>query len=418
MNAAVLKTPAFKIGDAVLIPRNGIAVISDRKTIKVADIEDEFFFTELKMLISTLKKTNPVVQVSVKHAAKRLTAMPTMDELNEILAIAAANPKPRPGIWSRVAKSHEDSLKSGNLYLIASVYRDTKSETLEEQSPRSLLNDEAKLTLTICFATIHGMDLDTASREIRKILRPEEEVAPAPEAIEEEKEADVPPEQISLGLPIDENKINFEKPKTKEIYEDAQKVFAQRPNDLVVYVYAHLYKPEHREAACEAYAKTRNISHTTEYKYRKNVRDVYEMHASVEIPADFYYVSRSHTHHVRPEADIKHDFKNAQPPIAAIDAVPAAQPKAAEEEALRPLSDSLKALPLHIIFKASLFDPQVEGIIKTHMKLYTIGQIFDAVSRPSWSNAAKTTYHLNEDQAERVKTSVFDAIRNVQRSLS
>jgi len=107
----------FEVGDKVVYPHHGAAVIEDRETLNAFGEETEYFV--LRIAFGDL-----TVRVPVDKAEDvGLRDVINDEEVEEVFALLRKKDARMPTNWSRRYKNHVEKLKSGDIYQVAEVVR-------------------------------------------------------------------------------------------------------------------------------------------------------------------------------------------------------------------------------------------------------------------------------------------------------
>lgn len=108
---------SFQIGDKVVYPRHGAAVIEGKETLDVAGTPREYLVLRLAYGDLTLKvPADNTDEVGVRGVIDA-------DEVPDVWEVLAQTDIRLPTNWSRRFKNHEEKLKSGDVYQVAEVVR-------------------------------------------------------------------------------------------------------------------------------------------------------------------------------------------------------------------------------------------------------------------------------------------------------
>jgi len=116
---------AFDVGDRVVYPHHGAAVITKREKRKIDGQNTEYLV--LQMAHGELTLRVPV------EKADEVGMRPPIgsDEVEDLFELLAKKDIREPANWSRRFKNHQEKLKSGDVYQVAEVVRNL---ALREQS--------------------------------------------------------------------------------------------------------------------------------------------------------------------------------------------------------------------------------------------------------------------------------------------
>jgi CarD family transcriptional regulator len=108
---------AFKVGDRVVYPQHGAAVIKKKERREIGDTKVEYFV--LHMAHGDLTVSVPI------DKADEVGMRPPISEedVEDVLRLLAKRDVREPANWSRRFKNHQEKLKSGDVYQVAEVVR-------------------------------------------------------------------------------------------------------------------------------------------------------------------------------------------------------------------------------------------------------------------------------------------------------
>jgi CarD family transcriptional regulator len=116
---------SFEVGDRVVYPHHGAAVIERRETKEAFGVEREY-------LVLRLSFGDMVVMVPADGADEvGLREVIADDEVEEVFAVLRKKEARMPDNWSRRFKNHEEKLKSGDAYQVAEVVRNLSQRDRE-----------------------------------------------------------------------------------------------------------------------------------------------------------------------------------------------------------------------------------------------------------------------------------------------
>ena len=104
----------FKVGDRVVYPHHGAAVIKKKETRVVNDEKVDYFV--LQMAHGDLTLSVPV------NKADEVGMRPPIS-VEDVLRLLGKRDVREPSNWSRRFKNHQEKLKSGDVYQVAEVVR-------------------------------------------------------------------------------------------------------------------------------------------------------------------------------------------------------------------------------------------------------------------------------------------------------
>ena len=107
----------FKVGDRVVYPHHGAAVIKKKATRVVNDEKVDYFV--LQMAHGDLTLSVPV------NKADEVGMRPpiSVEDVEDVLRLLGKRDVREPSNWSRRFKNHQEKLKSGDVYQVAEVVR-------------------------------------------------------------------------------------------------------------------------------------------------------------------------------------------------------------------------------------------------------------------------------------------------------
>jgi CarD family transcriptional regulator len=107
----------FKVGDRVVYPHHGAAVIKKKESRVVNDEKVDYFV--LQMAHGDLTLSVPV------NKADEVGMRPpiSVEDVEDVLRLLGKRDVREPSNWSRRFKNHQEKLKSGDVYQVAEVVR-------------------------------------------------------------------------------------------------------------------------------------------------------------------------------------------------------------------------------------------------------------------------------------------------------
>lgn len=108
---------AFKIGDRVVYPHHGAAVVESTET-------REAFGQKTEYLVLRMAHGDMVLRVPVDKAEEVGMRWPiSTEDVEDLFEVLARRDVREPANWSRRFKNHQEKLKSGDVYQVAEVVR-------------------------------------------------------------------------------------------------------------------------------------------------------------------------------------------------------------------------------------------------------------------------------------------------------
>ena len=117
---------SFDVGDKVVYPHHGAAVIERRETRTAFGEEKEYFF--LRLSYGDLTAMVPVDNTEEVGLREVIDAA----EVSEVFDLLGKKDARMPTNWSRRFKNHAEKLKSGDVYEVAEVVRNLSQRDAEK----------------------------------------------------------------------------------------------------------------------------------------------------------------------------------------------------------------------------------------------------------------------------------------------
>ena len=108
---------AFKVGDRVVYPHHGAAVIKKKQSMQVGDEKKDYFV--LQMAHGDLTLSVPVDKADEVGMRPPIS----VEDVEDVLRLLGKRDVREPSNWSRRFKNHQEKLKSGDVYQVAEVVR-------------------------------------------------------------------------------------------------------------------------------------------------------------------------------------------------------------------------------------------------------------------------------------------------------
>ncbi len=153
---------SFDVGDKVVYPHHGAAVIEKRETKTAFGEEREYLVLRLAYGDLTLKvPADNTDSVGLREVIND-------EEVEEVFAVLRKKEARMPTNWSRRFKNHVEKLKSGDIYQVAEVVRNLslreKDKGLSAGEKRMLARARQILVSELTFAL--GVDEEEAERQL------------------------------------------------------------------------------------------------------------------------------------------------------------------------------------------------------------------------------------------------------------
>ena len=107
----------FKVGDRVVYPHHGAAVIKKKQSMDVGGEKKEYFV--LQMAHGDLTLSVPVDKADEVGMRPPIS----VEDVEDVLRLLGKRDVREPSNWSRRFKNHQEKLKSGDVYQVAEVVR-------------------------------------------------------------------------------------------------------------------------------------------------------------------------------------------------------------------------------------------------------------------------------------------------------
>ncbi|MEZ5383203.1 MAG: CarD family transcriptional regulator [Microthrixaceae bacterium] len=162
---------AFDVGDRVVYPHHGAAVIVRKETRDFNGEDTEYLVLEVKR--EETRVTISVPSEKVDDVGMRPPI--SRDEVEDLFDLLAKKDIREPANWSRRFKNHQEKLKSGDVYQVAEVVRNlslrdqAKGLSAGEKSmflkARSVLVSELSFALDLTEEDALDKVIDTLTKE-------------------------------------------------------------------------------------------------------------------------------------------------------------------------------------------------------------------------------------------------------------
>ena len=157
---------AFKVGDKVVYPHHGAAIIEKREK-RVA------FGEKKEYLVLRLAYGDLTLMVPADNTeGVGLREVINDEEVEEVFAVLRKKEARMPTNWSRRFKNHSEKLRSGDIYQVAEVVRNLsirdKDKGLSAGEKRMLTRARQILVSELTFAL--NVDTDAAEEKLASVL--------------------------------------------------------------------------------------------------------------------------------------------------------------------------------------------------------------------------------------------------------
>jgi CarD family transcriptional regulator len=156
----------FRVGDKVIYPHHGAAVIKGLEEKEVLGEKKKYFILRLSYGDLTLMvPADNTEEVGIRDVIKR-------DELDKVFKVMRSKECRMPSNWSRRFKTHVEKLRSGDIYQVAEVVRNLarreKEKGLSAGEKRMLTKARQILVSEVVFAA--NVKEDEAEKMLDKVL--------------------------------------------------------------------------------------------------------------------------------------------------------------------------------------------------------------------------------------------------------
>ena len=171
---------AFDVGDRVVHPHHGAAIIVRKET-------REFNGEDAEYLVLEVKREETRVTISVPSAKVDDVGMRppiSRDEVEDLFDLLAKRDIREPANWSRRFKNHQEKLKSGDVYQVAEVVRNLAARNRDASlsAAERTMYDRARINLISEIAPALKVSAEEAERYLdealaKGVLKPAKEPA-------------------------------------------------------------------------------------------------------------------------------------------------------------------------------------------------------------------------------------------------
>lgn len=167
----------FDVGDKVVYPNHGAAVIQRKETRRVLGTEREYLILHMNHAdLTVMVPTEKAEQVGVRGVIGD-------DEVQDVFAVLRKRDHRMPTNWSRRFKNHTEKLRSGDVYETAEVVRNLSVRKLEahlSEAEERMLREARRVLVSELHLALDITEEDAGLRIDRELGdRAPEPVAPA-----------------------------------------------------------------------------------------------------------------------------------------------------------------------------------------------------------------------------------------------
>ena len=158
---------AFKVGDRVVYPHHGAAVIEGTDTITMPDgAKSKYFVLRMTHGDLTLKvPTDRAEEIGMRYPISK-------EDVEDVFEVLAKKDVREPTNWSRRFKNHQEKLKSGDVYQVAEVVRNLALRDADKglSAGEKSMFVKARQVLVSELAFALNISEDTALERLNKTL--------------------------------------------------------------------------------------------------------------------------------------------------------------------------------------------------------------------------------------------------------
>jgi CarD family transcriptional regulator len=152
---------SFDVGDKVVYPHHGAAVIEGRETIQAFGEDRDYLVLRLSYGDLTLKvPADNTEEVGLRDIIDD-------EEVEEVFAVLRQKEARMPTNWSRRFKNHVEKLKSGDVYQVAEVVRNLSLRDNEKGLSAGEKRMLAKARQILLSELVFALDTDETDAERR-----------------------------------------------------------------------------------------------------------------------------------------------------------------------------------------------------------------------------------------------------------
>jgi CarD family transcriptional regulator len=157
----------FKVGDKVVYPHHGAAVIEGTDTITMPDgAKNKYFVLRMTHGDLTLKvPTDRAEEIGMRYPISK-------EDVEDVFEVLAKKDVREPTNWSRRFKNHQEKLKSGDVYQVAEVVRNLALRDADKglSAGEKSMFVKARQVLVSELAFALNISEDTALERLNKTL--------------------------------------------------------------------------------------------------------------------------------------------------------------------------------------------------------------------------------------------------------
>ena len=157
---------AFKVGDRVVYPHHGAAVIEKKETRDVFGAKTEYFV--LKVAHGDLTLAVPADKAEEVGMRPPISA----DDVDDLFHLLSKKDVREPTNWSRRFKNHQEKMKSGDIYECAEVVRNLALRDRQSSlsSAEKAMQVRARRILVSELAVSWDVTLEEAGERVDAVL--------------------------------------------------------------------------------------------------------------------------------------------------------------------------------------------------------------------------------------------------------
>jgi CarD family transcriptional regulator len=157
---------SFKVGDRVVYPHHGAAVIEKKETMVVAGEKREYLILKIAHGEMTLSvPTDKAEEVGMRPPI-------SAEDVDDLFQLLGKKDVREPTNWSRRFKNHQEKLKSGDVYQVAEVVRNLAARNRDASlsAAERTMYDRARINLISEIAPALKVSAEEAEQYLNEAL--------------------------------------------------------------------------------------------------------------------------------------------------------------------------------------------------------------------------------------------------------
>ena len=168
---------SFKVGDRVVYPHHGAAVIEKKETLEIGGEKREYLILKIAHGEMTLSvPTDKAEEVGMRPPI-------SAEDVDDLFQLLGKKDVREPTNWSRRFKNHQEKLKSGDVYQVAEVVRNLAARNRDASlsAAERTMYDRARINLISEIAPALKVSAEDAEKYLdealaKGVLKPAKEV--------------------------------------------------------------------------------------------------------------------------------------------------------------------------------------------------------------------------------------------------